>query len=533
MNRRTLLKTATLAGLGAFVAPGRMFAADIELELSPADAGMEISPNIYGHFIEHLGGVIYDGIWVGKNSKVANVAGIRQQFAADMRQIAAPAIRWPGGCFADGYHWRDGVGSGGQRPRTATFWGSQMPPELYGAEPNQFGTHEFMQLCKLTGAAPYLAANVGSGSPQEFHDWISYCNAPVGTVTLADQRAANGDTDPFNVKFWGVGNESWNCGGLMKPAEYAALYRRFTSQVPSYGQPFLIACGPRGHSADNGVPWTEGFFEAMQGVAAHPPVDGLSVHFYTDFRPSPLSAAESTADDWYAVLAKGLGVEQAILNNWAVVKKYDPAGHVKLIVDEWGVWYSHSPEIAPGFQLGQVITLRDAVHTAMHFDIFNRHADKIAMANVAQTVNCLHSLFLAHEDKYARTPVFHVFDMYKSHMGGKFVTVKNAGDELIGNGTSRVPALSSSASLLKKQMTVTLTNPSVDEARTVRLKIAGPLRPAEAEGNVLTHEAMNATNSFEKPEEVHPIQLAVNVAGDAVTLTLPRKSVAAVRIRLA
>jgi len=477
-----------------------------------------------------------DGIWVGTSSNIPNVAGIRKQFVADMQQIGAPNLRWPGGCFADGYHWRDGIGSPDQRPRTATFWGAQMPPELHGAEPNQFGTHEFMQLCRLTGAAPYLAANVGSGSPQEFHDWISYCNAPLGAVTLANQRSTNGDAEPFNVKFWGVGNESWNCGGMLKPAEYATLYRLFTSQLPTYGEPFLIACGPRGHSANNDVPWTEGFLEAMQGVTGHPAINGLSLHFYTDFRPAKeLSAAESTADDWYAVLNKGLEVEKAILNNWAVMKKYDPSGKIKLIVDEWGVWYSHSPQIAPGFQLGQIITLRDAVHTAMHFDIFNRHADKIAMANVAQTVNCLHSLFLAHEDKYARTPVFHVFDMYKAHMGAKFVPVKNASDELIvkqANGTLRLPAVSSTASLLEKQMTVTLTNPSIDAERTVRLKIGGPMRPAEAQGSVLTHEAMNAANTFEKPDEVHPVRLTVNISGDAVTLTLPRKSIVALRIRL-
>ncbi|GAC1660876.1 MAG: alpha-L-arabinofuranosidase C-terminal domain-containing protein [Candidatus Acidiferrum sp.] len=535
MKRRTLLKTATIAGLGAVLAPRRSFAADVEIELSPAEAGAEISPNIYGHFIEHLGGVIYDGIWVGKNSKIANVGGIRKQFVDDMKQIGAPAIRWPGGCFADSYHWRDGMGSADKRPRTANFW-NEMPPELHGAEPNSFGTHEFMQTCRLSGATPYLAANVGSGSPQEFHDWVSYCNAPAGTVTLADQRAANGDPAPFNVKYWGVGNESWGCGGLLKPAEYSTLYRRFTSQMPAFGETFLIACGPRGHSADYGVPWTEGFFEAMKGVMAPPRINGYSVHFYTDFRPTPVSSADSTVADWYAVLAKGLGLEKVLLSNWAVMQRYDPSGKIKMIVDEWGVWYSHNPTIAPGFQLAQMITLRDAVHTAMHFDIFNRHADKIAMANVAQTINCLHSLFLAHEDKYVRTPVFHVFDMYKTHMDGKIVPMKNTSGELTieqSNGTSPLPAISSSASILEKQITVTLTNPSVDTARFLRLKIAGSLRPVEAQGRVLTNEAMNAANTFEKPDEVHPTRLAVDISGDVLRFTLPKKSIVALRVRLA
>lgn len=522
MRRRTVLKTAALAGIGAAGALRRVFAADLELELSPAEAGAVISPHLYGHFIEHLGGVIYDGIWVGKGSKTPNIGGIRQQFVADMKQLGAPNLRWPGGCFADEYHWRDGVGSADKRPRTATYWGKQLPPELHGAEPNLFGTHEFMQLCQLTGAAPYLAANVASGSPQEFHDWISYCNAPAGSVTLAGQRAANGDADPFQVQYWGIGNESWNCGGMLKPAEYATLYRLFTSQMPPFGQPFLVACGPRGHSADYGVPWTEGLFEALQGGSVRPRVNGLSLHFYTDFRQTPVSAAESTAEEWRAVIDKGLVLEKSLLANWAVMKKYDPSGRIRFVIDEWGVWYSRSPEIAPGFNLAQVVTLRDAVHTAMHFDIFNRHADKIAMANVAQTINCLHSLFLAHEDRYARTPVYHVFEMYKPHMGGRAVAVKGtAGD------------LSSSASIRDKQMTVTLTNASVDEARGVRLRVAGPLRPAEAEARVLTHAAMNAANTLARPDEVHPAALAAGVSGDSVSVSLPPKSVAALRIRLA
>jgi alpha-L-arabinofuranosidase len=528
MQRRTLLRNAAVAALSAFGTAQRTFAADLELELLPAESGPEISPHIYGHFIEHLGGVIYDGIWVGKGSKIPNVDGIRKQFVDDMKQLAAPNIRWPGGCFADDYHWTNGVGPMDKRPRTATYWGAQMPPELHGAEPNLFGTHEFMQLCRLTGAAPYLAANVASGSPQEFHDWISYCNAPAGTVTLADHRSANGDPKPFDVRFWGVGNESWNCGGMLKPAEYATLYRLFTSQIPPFGQPYLVACGPRGHSADNGVPWTEGFFEALQGGSVRPRVNGFSLHFYTDFRPTTVSSAESTAEEWYAVLNKGLVVEKAILNNWAAMKKYDPAGRTKFVIDEWGVWYSRSPQIAPGFNLAQIITLRDAVHTAMHFDIFNRHADKIAMANVAQTINCLHSLFLAHEDKYVRTPVYHVFEMYKPHMGAKSLQVKN-----LPQGSQNQPALSASASVLEKQVTVTLTNPSVDASQAVRLKLTGALHSAEVQARVLTNPAMNAANTFAKSDEVHPVKLDVTVSGDALKLTLPPKSVAALLIRLA
>lgn len=520
LTRRRLLASSA-ATAAALAIPRPTFAADLDLSVLADQPGAEISPHLYGHFIEHLGGVIYDGIWVGRNSKIPNVGGIRKSFADDMKQLAAPNIRWPGGCFADSYHWRDGIGAPARRPRTASYWGDQMPPELKGAEPNTFGTHEFMQLCRLTGASPYLAANVASGSPQEFHDWVTYCNGPRGTASLTEERAAAGDPEPFNVQFWGIGNESWNCGGMMKPAEYAQLYRLFTSQIPPYGTPFLVACGPRGHSADYNVGWTEGFFEGIQGAAVRPRIQGLSLHFYTDFRQTPVSAAESTAAEWRSVMEKGAKLEQALLANWSVMKKFDPAGRIRFVLDEWGIWYAKSPEIAPGFQLAQVITMRDAVHTGMHFDIFNRHADKIAMANVAQTINCLHSLFLAHEDKFVRTPVCHVFDLYKPHMGARSVAVRGAGE-----------MFSSSASIRGKDLTISMTNASTDAAMRVRLTLPQTIRPTEATGRVLTHTAMNAANTFAHPDEVRPGPLEAALTDGRVTVTLPARSVATVRIRV-
>jgi alpha-N-arabinofuranosidase len=536
MERRSILKAVAGAAATAFTVSHRALAADAEIELAPQAAGVEISPHIYGHFIEHLGGVIYDGIWVGRNSKIANLGGLRARFVEDMRQLGAPNLRWPGGCFADGYHWRDGIGPAARRPRTATYWGRQLPPALKGAEPNWFGTHEFMRLCRLTGAVPYLAANLASGSPQEFYDWISYCNAPAGSVSLADQRAANGDADPFNVQFWGIGNEVWGCGGNINPADYMSMYRLFSSQMPPYGQPYLVACGPRGHSPGSDVAWTSALFESVQGGRGRARISGLSMHFYTDFRPTTVSSAESTPEQWYAVLKEGLRIETAILDNWAVMAKYDPTHRIKFVVDEWGVWYSRSPEIAPGFNLAQVVTLRDAVHTAMHFDIFNRHADKVFMANVAQTINCLHSLFLAFEDKYVRTPVYHVFEMYKPHMGARMVPLTIQAAELkvaVLNGQATLPGLSASASIREKLMTVTLSNPSAEAGATARLRIAGSGRPVEARGAVLAHAAMNAANTFEKPDEVKPAPISVTVSGDSVTVLLPKQSVAALQLRLA
>jgi len=535
MKRRSLLKTAACAGIAALGAPRRAFAADAEVEVSPSSAGAEISPHVYGHFIEHLGGVIYDGIWVGQDSKIANVGGIRKQFADDMKQLGAPNLRWPGGCFADSYHWRDGIGPAAKRPRTATYWGRQLPPALNGAEPNWFGLHEFMRLCRLTGAAPYLAANLASGSPQEFHDWITYCNAPAGSVSLADERAANGDREPFNVQYWGIGNEVWGCGGNINPGDYMSMYRLFANQMPPYGQPYLVACGPRGHSPASDVGWTTALYESMQGGRGRARLSGLSMHFYTDFRPTSVSSAESTPQQWYAVLKEGLRIETAILDNWAVMAKYDSSHRTRFVIDEWGVWYSRSPRIAPGFNLAQVVTLRDAVHTAMHFDIFNRHADKVFMANVAQTINCLHSLFMAHEDRYVRTPVYHVFDMYKPHMGAKLAPAKIQAADLnvaVLNGQATLPGLSASASIRNSQLTVTLTNPSVEASVTVRVRVAGSMRPSEGRGTVLTHSAMNAANTFDKPDEVRPAPINVTISGDTATVSLPKHSVAALQLRL-
>jgi alpha-N-arabinofuranosidase len=535
MRRRTFLKSMGCAGLSALTGSRLVLAADAEVELALDTPGTVISPHVYGHFIEHLGGVIYDGIWVGPDSKIPNVDGIRKQFVDDMKRIGAPNLRWPGGCFADGYHWRDGIGPPSKRPKRYNFWESRMPGGVHATETNQFGIHEFVRLCRLIGAEPYLAANVGSGSPREFHEWVSYCNAPAGTESLADERAANGDREPFGVKYWGVGNESWGCGGDMTPGEYATEYRRFVTQFPGYVTPFLIAAGPRGHSTDMDIGWTTGFFDAMQ--AGHrSAVHGFSPHFYSDFRNNPMRVTDFNAAEWYAVLREAYRTEAVVEAHWRSMGTYDPQRATKLVIDEWGVWYRPGEEITPGYILSQPLTLRDAVHTAITFDVFNRHADKIAMANVAQTLNCIHSLFLALEDKYTRTPAYYVFEMYRPHMGARQVPLQIHAGELtipIQQGTAKMPALSASASIREKRVTVTLTNPSVDTALATRIRLSGSARAVEARGTVLTHGDMRARNTFDAPEEVRPVSLSAKASGDSVTLDLPKHSVAAVEVQLA
>jgi len=530
MNRRTFLKTTTAATLGTIAASNFSFAADAEIELTLGEPGAVISPHIYGHFIEHLGGVIYDGVWVGRNSKISNIDGIRKQFVDDMKRIGAPNLRWPGGCFADGYHWRDGIGK--SRPRTYNFWQSRMPKGTDATEPNQFGIHEFMNLCRLIGAEPYVAANVGSSTPQEFHDWVSYCNAPAGTLSLADERATNGDKQPFNIRYWGVGNESWGCGGTMRPQEYATLYRKWTTQFPAYVQPFLVAAGPRGHAPDTDISWTTGFFENMRG---YQPPDGFSVHYYTDLRPTQIKAADFNAAEWYEVLLRGIRLEKVLQDHWNEIGKFDPAHRTKFVVDEWGVWYKPGEELQPSYILSEPITLRDAIHTGLTFDIFNRHAEKIAMANVAQTVNCIHSLFLAQGDKFVRTPAYYVFEMYRAHMGAKQVPVENPAKDLkvtaLG-GPAALPGLSASASIRESKLTVTITNPSLDASVPVRVRLANGANAREAKGVVLTHQDMRETNTFTKPDQVKPTPYPVKIEGNALALTMPKQSVGLIQCEI-
>ena len=535
-HRRTFLKTAAGAGAAAFAGLRTLRAADAEVELNPSQPGARISPNIYGHFIEHLGGVIYDGVWVGRDSKIANVDGIRKRFVDDMKRIGAPNLRWPGGCFADGYHWRDGIGRPGGRPRTYNYWEGQMPEGRHATESNEFGIHEFMRLCRLVGAQPYVAGNVGSGTPHEFHDWVSYCNAPAGTLSLADERASNGDQDPFNVKYWGVGNESWGCGGNMTPGEYATKYRQYTSQFPAYLRPFLVATGPRGHSADGDLAWTAGLFEGLQGGGrGRAGVDGLALHYYTDFRRTDDDGAHFDEKGWYAVLYKGVRLEKILEDHWAIMGKYDPQHHTKFVVDEWGDWYKGGTELGPHYILSQTITLRDALHAAMTFDIFNRNAEKVEMACVAQTINCLHSLFAAVGDKYARTPAYYAFEMYRPHMGGALLPARISLPEMtvpLPEGTGKIPSLSGSASIRDKSLTATLTNPSLSETVTARIRLSGGARLREGRGAVLTHQDMHATNTFEKPDEVKLAELPVQVSGDVATVTIPKQAVAAVSLEL-
>ncbi len=484
-----------------------------------------ISPDIYGHFAEHIGGVIYDGIWVGEESAIPNYGGMRKSLVDCMRRLNPSVVRWPGGCFADSYNWRDGVGPRRQRPSRPNFWINtrflqEAPDGPAKYEPNEFGTNEFIAFCRLIGAEPYLAANVRSASARDFYEWIEYCNAPAGSTTLAQQREANGCRDPFRVRFWGVGNESWGCGGDFTPQEYATEFRRFTSWVPHFdAPPRFIAAGP--NSWDES--WTRGFFEALmrrdKGYVNR--VYGWGLHYYCG--TAGKGALDFGPEDWYELLRKGAAMERLIQNHWAAMGEFDADHRVKLAIDEWGTWHPAGTEVHRTHLFGQTATLRDALVAALTLDIFNRHADKVIMANIAQLVNNLQSLFLAHEDRFIVTPNFHVFEMYAAHQKGQSLrTVFSAPEVRQDSGT--LPGLAGSASLHGRRLVLTVVNPSITETREAQIVVPGAT-VRDAAVRTLSHGDIRAHNSFENPHALAPQDGQASATGTEMVYAFPPASV--------
>ena len=506
-----------------------------------------ISPNVYGHFAENLSGVIYDGIWVGPTSKVPNVDGIRKELIKEMRKIKAPVVRFPGGCFADSYDWRDGIGPPDKRPRRTNFWNggeTEAAPASHRYDPNQFGTNEFTHFCKLIDSEPYLAANLRSLPAEELYRWVEYCNSPAGTTTLADARAAAGFKDPFNVRFWGVGNESWGCGGNFTAVEYAVEFRRFTTWVPRYGKENELSFIASGPNVDDWS-WTRGFFEeiAKKGRWQLRGIYGWALHHYAwnlsrgrtrDWVQGKGDALQFDSVDWYELLREGDRMEGLINGHWQVMGEEDPEHWVKLVVDEWGPWYRPGSEATPGDQLEQTPTLRDAVFSGMTLDLFNRHPEKIAMANCAQLINCLNSLYLAHEDKFVVTPVGHVFAMYASHQGGQGLrTIFSA--PTIQYERDGKPAsfwgLKGSASLHDKELTITVVNPHVSDPRETEIVVRGGAVKAGA-ATLLTNRDIHAHNTFDQRQVVVPENKILEIVSPTLNYTFPPASVTKLALTL-
>jgi alpha-N-arabinofuranosidase len=479
-----------------------------------------IKPSLYSQFAEHIGGVIYDGIWVGPDSKVPNTDGIRTALIEHVRRLGKVVVRWPGGCFADRYHWRDGIGPRDKRPRRFGRWSEV-------TEPNQFGTHEFLRFCRLCGVEPYFAANVGTGSAEEFQQWVEYCNAPAGSTTLADERAANGDAEPFKVRTWGVGNESWGCGGKFTPEDYCAAYRRFTEWVPEYRVPlYLVAAGPDGDNLD----WTRRFFKKWTDFT-RAPLNGWAPHYYCG---TTGNALKFTDDQWYEMLDKANRMERLITDQWAALGEFDREHKVKLVIDEWGCWHPAGTEINRRHLFEQMGCLRDALVAALTLDTFNRHADKVDMANIAQLVNNLHSLFLADADRFVATPTFYVFEMYRPHHGGRAVTIDVEAPEVSFQAEGkerRLFRVAGAASVKDRDLTLTLVHTHVRESVEVTIRLRGGAVDAVRQ-TVLTHERLNAHNTFEEPNVVMPKATAVEGRGTAVRCVLPAASVNRLDVRL-
>ena len=482
------------------------------IRINTASSRGAISRNIYGHFSEHLGRCIYNGMFVGNDSPIPNVNGMRTDVVEALRKIRVPVLRWPGGCFADEYHWRDGVGPQESRGRMVnTHWGGVV-------EDNSFGTHEFMELCRQIGCEPYVNGNVGSGTVREMADWVEYLNSD-GDSSVVRERRANGRQQPYGVKYWGVGNENWGCGGNMRPKYYADLYRQYQTYCRDWSgnKLYRIACGPSSGDYD----WTDSL---MKRAGRY--MDALTLHHYTVAGTWQEKGFATEADDdrYYLTIEKANQMEDLISNHLAIMDKHDPDQKVALIVDEWGCWHNVEHGTIPGF-LYQQNTIRDALVAALTLNIFNHHCDRVAMANIAQTVNVLQSVILTDGDDMLLTPTYHVFDLYQAHMDAQEASCKVDCPKL-PNGVAQISA---SASVKDGALTVTAANLSpIDTAHSL-LDIKG-YAAANVSGRIISG-AYNDHNTFDSKDAVtHKAFDGMNVTGDGIILTLPPCSVVALTL---
>lgn len=524
MNRRQFLLTSLAVPV---LAPRPSFAAAAHIEIAPEESIGTISPNLYGHFTEHLGGCIYGGVWVGEHSKIPNLGGIRKELVEQLKLLKPPVIRWPGGCFADSYDWRDGVGPREKRPRHTNFWAntpylSKAPDGPQKYDPNAFGTNEFARFCRLVNAHPYFAANLRSLDAHDFYDWIEYCNSPAGTTSLADLRAEGGERDPLNVLYWGVGNESWGCGGNFTGDEYAIQFRRYVEWVPRFDLPLhFIASGP--NVAD--YAWTRSFFEKLveKGKGALRNVFGTALHYYCGTTGNG-EANQFSVAEWYELLAKANRMEELIQGHWQVMGETDTQHRVKLVVDEWGAWHHTDPSIDPSYLWAYFPTLRDALVSGLTLDTFNRHADKVAMANAAQLINDIHTSFLAVEDRFTVTPIYHVFAMYAPHQGGNSVRTFISAPRLDTTLPAGLPPLAGSCSVQAKRAVLTVVNPDVRNAQETEISFRGS-RIASVRATVLSAPDIHARNTFDQPNAVKPAEDTHVRSGSPLTYTFAPASV--------
>lgn len=516
-----------------------------------------ISPDLYGYLVENLGTVIYDGIWVGEDSKIPNVGGIRKELIDRMRRIKPSVVRWPGGNFADYYDWKDGIGAPHNRPTRTNPWIEEMPADVSSGpqtfDPNAFGTPEFMRLCQLSGGRPFLNANVRSLVAQDFDRWVEYCNSPVGSTSLADQRKADGSSDPYRVRFWGIGNEVWDWGGRMTAVEYATIYKRFTAHVPHYGVDLaFVACG--GPPPGTDTAWIREFLSICKKTMAPVPIGAMSIHYYAtnvledllqpgqtieelaaahsdwtkdDWLKLTPGAVDFDASDWYDVLAKSAKVDTVIATSWTAMEEFDPRREIKLAVDEWGIFCRPGTQLNPRDIRGRAVTLRDAMAAALTLDIFHQHADKLLLACFTGLINQEGGLFRAEGPKFVATPIFHVFELYSAHQGRQSLRTifdsAKISHEHAGRKIS-LAGLSGSASIRDREVILTVVNPHVSDPVDASIV----LRDGEVRGGTvatITHSDIHAQNTFEDPERVKPVIAALRAEGSSFSYRFPPASV--------
>lgn len=487
-----------------------------------------INPEIYGHFSEHLGRCIYEGIYVGENSDIPNVNGMRTDVVEALKELKVPMLRWPGGCFADEYHWKDGIGPKNTRKKMVnTHWGGVV-------EDNSFGTHEYFELCRQIGCKTYVNGNLGSGTVSEMNEWVEYMTFN-GISPMADLRAKNGDAEPFKLDYFGVGNENWGCGGNMTPQFYANEYRRYQTYVRNYDPEHPVKKICCGANVDDYY-WTEKVLETTYDHSPawlHGFMDGLSLHYYV--HPGGWdnkgSATEFSDEMWYQTLDKALFMDTLVTRHGAIMDKYDPDKTIGMVVDEWGGWYDCEPGTNPGF-LYQQNTVRDALIAGITLNIFNKHSDRVKMAALAQMVNVLQSVLLTEGPKMIKTPTYHVMHMYRHHQGAELVRSDILDGTKVGTESSMVPKVTESVSLDKDNiLTITLNNLSIEADEEIVISTAKK-GYSVCEARIVTGDSCRAYNTFDNPDNVIEKDFsAYRNDGDELIVTLPKNSVVMLRLK--
>ena len=490
------------------------------ITIQTGDPKVVISKHIYGHFAEHLGRCIYGGFYVGEgNSNIPNVKGVRKDVIEALQKLKVPNLRWPGGCFADTYHWKDGIGPKESRPAIVnTWWGGV-------TEDNSFGTHDFLDMCELLGAEPYLAGNVGSGTVQDLSDWVQYVNFN-GTSPMSKLRAQNGREKSWKVNFWGVGNEAWGCGGNMKPEYYANIYRQYATFMTDWtntSKMFRIASGA--NSSDYN--WTE----VLMRDIPHNMVEGVALHHYSviDWNNKG-SATDFSEELYFKTMKTALRMEELVARHSTIMDKYDPQKKIALVVDEWGGWYNVEAETNPGF-LYQQNTMRDAMIAGTTLNIFNNHADRVRVANLAQTINVLQSVILTKDEKMILTPTYHVMEMYNVHQDAKLLPVTIKSNDYVF-GSEKLPAVSASASTDNNGVThISLVNIDATKVQEVSIVFYGS-KYQSVTGRILRGSKLQEYNSFETPEKIKPAPFKdAQLKDGSLSVKLPPFSVVVLELK--